>query len=271
MQRRRSTVFAATAGPAGTNDIIRLDPTSGAVTVVYDNYPGGNAATIAQCPNGLIYYAINAGVFQLYVFNPQTPTTAPAVLGPGLGQGALRMACSPGGVLYYMTENATNNLRIINTTTGVFTGAGVTVTGAIEGTGGDMAFDSTGTLFGFNNTSNLFTIPLGGGAVTQVGTGAITGLTGAGIGLAFTDTNGIRVLTNASPGFYSVNTGTNPPSATSLSSPPGGAATGDLASINVTPIRIFRSPRPRISRAWPPDVATAVVYTIVVTNSSAYE
>ena len=257
-------------GPAGTNDIIQLDSASGAVTLVYNGYPGGNAATIAQCPNGLIYYAINAGVFQLYVFNPQTPTTAPAVLGPGLGQGALRMACSPGGVLYYMTENATNNLRVINTTTGVFTGAGVTVTGAIEGTGGDMAFDSTGTLFGFNNASNLFTIPLGGGAVTQVGTGAITGLTGAGIGLAFTDTNGIRVLTNASPGFYSVNTGTNPPSATSLSSPPGGAATGDLASIDVTPPDLSITKTANISSVAY-GLATSVIYTIVVTNNSTYE
>ncbi len=179
------------------------------------------------------------------------------------------MACSPGGVLYYMTENAAINLRIINTTTGVFIGAGVTVTGAIEGTGGDMAFNSTGTLFGFNNTSNLFTIPLGGGVVTQVGTGAITGLTGSGIGLAFTDTDAIRVLTNASPGFYSVNTGTNPPSATSLGTPPGGAATGDLASINVPNPDLSITKSANVSSVAS-GVATAVVYTIVVTNSSAY-
>ena len=168
-----------------------------------------------------------------------------------------------------MTENAANNLRIINTTTGIFMGAGVMVTGAIEGTGGDMAFNSTGTLFGFNNTSNLFTIPLGGGVVTQVGTGAITGLTDSGIGLAFTDTDAIRVLTNASPGFYSVNTGTNPPSATSLGAPPGGAATGDLASIDVPNPDLSITKSANISSVAS-GVATAVVYTIVVTNSSAY-
>lgn len=252
---------------AGANDIIRLDPTTGAFTVVYDNYPGGNAATIAQCPNGLIYYAINSGANRLYVFNPQTPTVAPATLGPGLPDGGLKMACSPGGVLYYLTEAATNNLHIISTVTGNYTGAAVTITG--EGTGGDIAFNSAGTMFGFSNTGNLFTIPLGGGAVTAVGTGAVTGLTGSGIGLAFTDTNGIRVLTNGSPGFYSVNTGTNPPSATSLSSPPGGAATGDLASINVPNPDLSITKGANISSVAP-GVATAVVYTIVVTNSSAY-
>ena len=252
---------------AGANDIIRLDPTTGAFTVVYDNYPGGNAATIAQCPNGLIYYAINTGVNQLYVFNPQTPTVAPATLGAGLPDGGLKMACSPGGVLYYLTEAATNNLHIISTVTGAYTGAAVTITGA--GAGGDMAFDSGGTLYGFNNTWNLFTIPLAGGAVTAVGTGAVTGLTGAGIGLAFDATNGIRVLTNGAPGFYSVNTGTNPPSATSLSTPPGGAATGDLASINVADpdLSITKTADRRRVRA---SVATAVVYTIVATNNSAY-
>ena len=89
---------------AGANDIIQLDPTTGASTMVYNNYPGGNAATIALCPNGLIYYSIFGGTNQLYVFNPQTPTVAPATLGPGLPDDALRMACSPAGVLYYLTQ-----------------------------------------------------------------------------------------------------------------------------------------------------------------------
>ena len=76
--------------------------------MVYNSYPGGNAATIAQCPNGLLYYAINAGVNQLYVFNPQTPTVAPGHCGVGPARwrtenGVLALA----GVLYYMTESAT--------------------------------------------------------------------------------------------------------------------------------------------------------------------
>ncbi len=250
---------------AGANDIIQLDPSTGAVTLVYDNYPGGNAATLAQCPNGLIYYSIFGGTNQLYVFNPQTPTVAPVALGAGVADSSLRMACSPGGVLYYLDQN--DILRIINTATGAYTGAAVAITGS--GAGGDIAFDSSGTLYGFNNTNNLFTIPLAGGAVTQIGSGPVTGVNGSGIGLAFDASNGIRVLSNGGPGFYSVSTATNPPSATSLSTPPGGAATGDLASINV--------PNPDLSitktanlASVPASTATAVVYTIVVTNSSVY-
>ena len=48
-----------TATPPAPTTSFELDPTTGASTLVYNNYPGGNAATIAQCPNGLIYYAIN--------------------------------------------------------------------------------------------------------------------------------------------------------------------------------------------------------------------
>ena len=250
---------------AGANDIIQLDPTTGATTVVYDNYPGGNAATIAQCPNGLLYYSIFGGTNQIYVFNPQTPTVAPAALGTGVADSALRMACSPSGVLYYLDQSDT--LRTISTSTGAYSGAGVTITGL--GAGGDIAFNSSGTLYGFNNTSNLFTIPLAGGAVTQVGTGAVTGLTGSGIGLAFDASNSIRVLTNGAPGFYSVSLATSPPSATSISTPPGGAATGDLASIGVVNPDLSVTKTADIASV-PAGVATPVVYTIVVTNSSAY-
>ena len=280
---RAACIFALTAGvihsahaattiygirgtaTAGANDIIRIDQTTGAFTVVYDNYPGGNAATLAQCPNGLLYYSIFGGTNQVYVFNPQTPTAAPAALGAGLPGSALRMACSPGGVLYYLDQ--ADVLHIVSTATGAYTGAAVTITGL--GLGGDIAFDSSGTLYGFSNTSNLFTIPLAGGAVTQVGTGAVTGLTGAGIGLAFDSTNAIRVLTNGGPGFYSVNTGTSPPSATAISTPPGGAATGDLASINVANPDLAITKTANLTSV-PDSVATAVVYTIVVTNNSAY-
>ena len=266
-QAHAATIIYGIRGTAtpGANDIIQLDPTTGAVTVVYDNYPGGNAATIAQCPNGLLYYSIFGGTNQIYVFNPHTPTVPPAALGTGVADSSLRMACSPGGVLYYFDQSDT--LRIINTASGAYSGAGVAVTGA--GAGGDIAFNSGGTLHGFNNTGNLFTIPLGGGAVTQVGTGAVTGLNGAGIGLAFDASNGIRVLTNGAPGFYSVSTATSPPSATSLSTPPGGAATGDLSSINVANPDLSITKTANVSSVAS-GVATAVVYTIVVTNSSAY-
>lgn len=256
-----------TGGPSGTNDIIRLDPANGAVTVVYDGYPGGNAATIAQCPNGLIYYASYSSPYRLYVFNPHTPGVAPVAVGSGLPDPSLKMACSPTGVLYYLTELTNNNLRIINTATGSYAPGAVTINGA--GDGGDIAFNSSGTLYGYNNTHDLFTIPLGGGSVTRVGSGSISGINGSGIGLAFTDTNAVRVLSNGSPGFYSVNTATSRPSATSLSTPPGGSATGDLSSINVPNPDLSITKTANVSLVSP-GVSTAVVYTIVVRNNSAY-
>lgn len=253
---------------SGANDIIRIDPTSNSYTTVYDNYPGGNAATIAQCPDGLLYYASYTSPYRLYRFNPQTPNVAPVQVGSGIGEGSLRLACSPSGVLYSFTEATTNNLRIIDKTTGSYTGTAVTVTG--DGGGGDIAFDSTGTLYGFNNDNVLFRIPLTGGAVTQVGTGSVTGLNGSGIGLAFTDTDAVRVLTNStSGGFYSVTNLTGRPAGTRLSQPPGGDATGDLASVAVPNPDLSITKTANVTLV-PSGTNTAVTYTIVVTNSSAY-
>ena len=250
---------------AGANNIIRIDATTGIATTIYTNYPGGNAATIAQCPNGLIYYAINAAPNQVYVFNPQTPAVVPTTLGTGLPDGALKMACSPGGVLYYLTEAGTNNLHIISTASGAYSGTAVTITG--QGAGGDIAFNSGGTLYGFNNTNILFTIPLGGGAVTPIGAGAVTGVNGAGIGLAFDAGDNIRVLSNGAPNFYSVNTAGATPSATAIATLAGGNSTGDLASINVP------NPDLSITKTDGKTVITPgdpVTYTIVVSNASVY-
>ena len=253
---------------AGVNNIIQIDGNTGASTVVYTNYPGGNAATLAQCPNGLIYYAINGGTNQLFVWNPQTPAIAPATLGPGLPIGALKMACSPGGTLYYLSEAASSNLNVVSTVAGTFTGVPVTVTGT--GAGGDMAFNSSGTLYLVNNANVLGTVPVGGGAVTSVGSGlgAVTGMNGASIGLAFDATDVPKALTNGAPNFYTLSGGT-PPAATALATLPGSNTTGDLASINV--------PNPDLSISKTANIAsvaastpTAVIYTIVATNSSAY-
>ena len=204
---------------AGANDIIRLDPTTGALTVVYDNYPGGNAATIAQCPNGLIYYAIiwrRQSALRLQSANAHRSSRAawprPARRRAKNGVFARRCLVLPDRSRS-TCASLIRPLALTRAPTSRLPGWAL---------GGDMAFNSAGTLFGFNNTNNLFTIPLGGGAVTPIGTGPVSGLgTNAGIGLAFNDTDAIRVLTNGSPGFYSVNTGTNPPSATALVPPAG--------------------------------------------------
>src|SRR5690349_21054489 len=59
---------------AGSNNIWSLNPTTGAETLVYSGYPGGNAATLAQRPSdGMIFYAINSATGTngaVYRFNP---------------------------------------------------------------------------------------------------------------------------------------------------------------------------------------------------------
>ncbi len=253
---------------AGVNNIIRIDSNTGVSTVVYTNYPGGNAATLALCPNGLIYYAINGGVNQLYVFNPLTPGVAPATLGAGLPDAALKMACSPSGVLYLLSEAVSSNLHIINTATGAYTGAVATITGT--GSGGDIAFNSTGTMYILNNAGGFGTVPLAGGAVNYAGPGlgTVTGLNGSAIGLVFDAFDVPKALTNGAPNFYTLSGGT-PPVATALSTLAGGTTTGDLASINV--------PNPDLSitktanlASVAPSTATAVVYTLVASNASVY-
>jgi len=111
------------------------------------------------------------------------------------------------------------------------------------------------------------TAPLSGAVAVPIGSGPVTGLNGSGIGLAFDASNSIRVLTNGGPNFYSVDTLANPPTGTSLATLPGGATTGDLASINV--------PNPDLS-ITKTDARTSIpagsaqTYTIQVTNNSGY-
>ena len=248
---------------AGVNNIVRIDGSTGAATTVYTGYPGGDAAAMAQCPNGLIYYALTASPYQLYVFNPQTPAVAPVALGSGLTFGASRMACSPSGVLYYMADTilGLGNLFTINTTTGAISSTAVTV--LLAPVAGDIAFNSTGTMYLLSTNNNLFTVPLGGGTVTTIG--AVSGLNGSALGLAFDASDVAKALTNGSPDFFTLS-GTV---ATSLSTVPGGTSGGNLASVAV--------PNPDLSITTTSNVAsvlastaTAVTYTLVVTNSSAY-
>src|SRR6476660_7407685 len=109
----------------GSNDltIYHINATSGAVTTLFTNYPGGSSATIAQrASDGMLFYAINATNGQVYRYNPATPTIAPVALTSTLGAAvpaSFRMAFSPGGTLYYMPDSGV--LYTINQVTGVAT------------------------------------------------------------------------------------------------------------------------------------------------------
>ena len=90
----------------GSNNIWQVNSATGAETLVYANYPGGNAATLAQRPSdGTIFYAINVAAGSngdVYTFNPATPGVAPVrigSLGATVGTG-FRMAFDAAGTLH---------------------------------------------------------------------------------------------------------------------------------------------------------------------------
>jgi uncharacterized repeat protein (TIGR01451 family) len=252
---------------AGSNNIWVIDLTTGVETLVYTGYPGGNAATLAQRPSdGMLFYSINATNGAVYSFNPATPNVAPVAignLGPSTAgvdvSGGFRMAFN-GNTLYYMVGNAgtdANTVYTLNQNTGQATKV-ATVTGTNNG--GDIAFNSSGTLFIIDQDKRICSyagLPANG-AASGCSTVAV-GDTNS-IGLAF-DSGGqqlLQTVTNAN--LYRGTT-----LITALSG--GNTATGDLASANV--------PAPNLSITKTDGVTTVyrggpVSYTVVITNSSAY-
>jgi hypothetical protein len=245
-----SFVYEIRGNTGGANNIWRIDPSGPSVAVAYANYPGGNAATLAQCPNGLIYYVINATNGGVYRWNPATPATAPVQLGSlGAGiAGSFRFACTAAGVLRYMPDNGV--LYTVNPTTGAAT-AGPTITGL--NSGGDMAFNSAGALFVINSDRRLFTAPVGGGAATLLGTVTFPGgITPATLGLAFDSAGNLYTQTQSPTNLYRI-VGTAATLVTGLLG--GTTATGDLASSFLT------SPTVGVSKSFAPA-------TIVTTRTS---
>jgi uncharacterized repeat protein (TIGR01451 family) len=256
---------------AGSNNIWSLNPATGAETLVYSNYPGGNAATLAQRPSdGMIFYTISGGSSSnrpVYRFNPATPSVAPVFigrLGGGVGSG-FRMAFL-GNTLYYMPAGGgldNNTLYTINQTTGAATPISIILG---TGTGGDMAFLGN-TLYIVDQNRRLYTATTGIGVATFLGTISFGGTTPTPHGIAFDSTGRMllqTVSTSAGGQFWSV-TGTT---ASLIGAIGGGTiATGDMASANV--------PLPNLSITKTNGVSTVyrggpVTYTIVVTNLGSY-
>ncbi len=253
-----SNYIYALRGTASQN-IWRIDTVSNTETQVVTGYPGGSAATLAQCPNGRVYYVINAANPAVYVWDPATPATPPSALPSTLGGGvaaSFRLACNSAGTLYYMPDSGV--LYTVNVTTGVAT-AGPTVTGI--GSGGDMAFNAAGVLYVLNSARQLFTAPIGGGAATTIGT--LTGITNATLGLAFNSAGTAFVQVQNPSQLRSF---TPPAVATTLvrALSGGTTATGDLASTTVI--------SPTVAKAFSPATispgATSVL-TITLTNPNA--
>jgi uncharacterized repeat protein (TIGR01451 family) len=211
---------------SGTNNIWRIDPNAPtAVSVALAAYPGGNSATLAQCPDGRLYYVINATNGAVYRWNPATPATAPVALG-NLGSGipgSFRFACSNSGVPYYMPDSGL--LYTISTTTGTATSTGITISGT--GSGGDIAFSAAGTLFILNSSRQLYSRALSSGPATSLGTVTFPGgITPATLGLAFDSAGSLYTQTQNPTNLYRI-TGTAATLVTALLG--GTTATGDLA------------------------------------------
>jgi uncharacterized repeat protein (TIGR01451 family) len=261
---------------AGSNNLWSIDPTSGIETLVYNNYPGGNAATLAQRPSdGMIFYAINAASGTngaMYRFNPATPAVAPVLLGnvgPSTSGGnvgsAYRMAFL-GNTLYYMPGGGAadnDTLYTINQATGQAT-AVATITGT--GNGGDMAF-SGNTLYIVNQNRQLYTATTAGGAATSVGTITFpSGITPNTIGIALDASGRLLIQTTSPSNLYRV---TLPSlAAASFSALSGGTtATGDLASAAVPAPDISVTKTDGVTNTY--QTAT-VTYTVTVKNNGTY-
>ena len=274
----QTDVYQIRGNATSTSDNIwTVDTTSAAETLVYTNYPGGNAATLAQrASDGMLFYVINNTSGEngaVYRFNPATPSIAPVLLGnigpstsgADVGSG-FRMAFL-GNTLYYMPGNGdtdNNTLYTVNQTTGRATSV-ANITGT--GNGGDMAFSAAGTLYIINQNRQLYTASVAGGAATLVGTVTFPGgATPSTLGLAFDSAGRLLIQTQSPSNLYRI---TLPSLSASLfgSLSGGTTSTGDLASANV--------PAPDFSITKTDGVTTVyrggpVSYTVVVTNNGTY-
>jgi uncharacterized repeat protein (TIGR01451 family) len=262
---------------AGSNNIWAINPATGAETLVYTGYPGGNAATLAQRPSdGMIFYVINDGSGQngaVYRFNPATPAVAPVLLGnigPSTSGGnvlsGFRMAFNNAGTLYYMSGGGgadNDTLYTVNQATGRATSV-ATITGT--GSGGDMAF-SGATLYIINQNRQLYSATVAGGAATSIGTvtfpgGATPGTIGLGV-----DASRILITTSTTASnLYAI---TLPSLAASLVGALSGGttATGDLSTTVITAPSITVTKTDGVANTYQ---GASLTYTVVVTNSGTY-
>ena len=134
---------------AGSNNIWTINPTTGAQTLVYTGYPGGNAATLAHAPrrHALLRHQLGGRLNgAVYRFNPATPAIAPVLLGPWPRPRGRRQRLPHGLPRQHALLHAgqrrrrQHRLYTVNTTNGTAT-AGPNITGT--GNGGDITFIGT--------------------------------------------------------------------------------------------------------------------------------
>ena len=190
----------------GTRNIYTINA-DGTSTVVFTNYGATASSAAAQrASDGMIFFITQAVNGAVFTWNPATPATAPVQIGTvGAGISVIpRLTFSPAGTLYAI-DSTTQNLYSINTATGAATVAAV-LSGVPTGTTGDIAFGPDGTLY-LGAGQNLYTVAVGGGAVTNLG---VLGSFGKNIlGMAFDQTGTLLIVDDNNPGqIYSVSLAT---------------------------------------------------------------
>jgi uncharacterized repeat protein (TIGR01451 family) len=253
----------------GDSDIYAYNISTNTRYDIYANYTGLNSAALAQRPSdGMLFYIINANGGDVYTFNPATPNIAPSRIGSigATRPSSLRMAFSPvTDQLYYLPD--TGRLYVIDQNNGNAADTGIDIAGL--GSGGDMAFDSTGQLWVVNSSRQVFTASINADN-TASGQGTL-GITGspATIGLAFggnadtmyalgIDNYAVRVVTDST---------TNPWTTSMVGASAAASATGDLASASV--------PAPNLSITKTDNKTSVyrggpVQYIVTVTNNGTY-
>lgn len=147
----------------------------------------------------------SGGPGELYILNPATGGIVQDIgpLNNSLGQNfaVTGLAFNPlNGVLYGSTANSSGqSLLTINPASGLVTVVGAFNTGIAGNTMADIAFDTSGHLFGIGSSANsaLFSINLSSGQATIIGSSGVTGTSGGGLAIS---TGGI---------FYGTPVGTN--------------------------------------------------------------
>lgn len=203
---RAGTTDKVYAIGTGTRNIYTINA-DGTSTIVFTTYGATASSAAAQrASDGMIFFITQAVNGAVFTWNPATPAIAPVQIGTvGAGISVIpRLAFSSSGVLYAI-DSTTQNLYTINTTNGAATVAAV-LTGVPTGTTGDIAFAPDGTLY-MGVSQNLYTVSVGGGAVTNLG--ALGSFNKNILGIAFDQTGTLLIVDDNNPGqIYSVSLAT---------------------------------------------------------------
>ncbi|MCL4215331.1 MAG: DUF11 domain-containing protein, partial [Gemmatimonadales bacterium] len=238
-------------------DIFEINIATGAGTSVR-TITGPNKAALAQrASDGMIFFITGlAGNDSVFTWNPAVPAAAPTFIGTtGASIPYLpRLAFDAAGTLHAINTASTQRYTI-NQVTGAATAAGAALTGGSTA-GGDLVVAPNGNMYQVLGTQ-LYIVPLAGGALTSVGN--ITGVTGTFTGLAI-DRLGRMLGSNSSANSTIYAIPFTAGAATAVGTV--GDDLGDLGSMLAVDLRILKSHTGNFTQGQ-----TGATYSLVVSDS----